>query len=427
MRNPTRPVRSAFALLACIAASASAVDIPYWGRFILDSTGEAAGPSKLKFDKNDKLKIAFRGHYDIQYVEYGGGGLKKEIADTGTGGEAKLDFDLDAQGDPHIAYFDAGYTKVYYAKRQGGKWAHAVLPKIHKENYNVDWYQLAMAVDPKGGAHISYAREVDNFPAQWHAYVDKDGALSDSGFVLPELSGKWNSMALDKDGKPVIAYFRHEAEDLMVSWMEGAAWKHQVVGQGTATPPHGFHCAIARQNDSAYRLIWQERTPLKHELWTALGKPGGAWETEKITDLPGYTVFASQNALAIGPDGRPYVAFGRHRSTDNVTVTDGDLMLAYREAGEWKQLVVDTVGITGLYAALAVDSKGMPAISYYEASKRTMKMALGSLTPVAVRRGMTIKRPASAKPGPRLDATGREDAVSGGAERPQGKVLFGRP
>lgn len=425
MPSPFRTASAAAALAFSGALLSAHADdlVPYWGRYVLDTTGEAGGPSQPRFDKDDHLKIAYRGHYDVKYVEFGNGTFATQVADTGTGGDAKLDFSLDGAGNPHIAYYNANYTEVYYAWKSGGKWKHESLTKLHDKNYNLDWYQLCMAADSKGGVHVAYAREANNFPALWHAYIDKDGALSDSGFVLADLGGKWNDMVLDGQEKPVIAFFRHQDEQLRVAWEDPAGWKNQVVtaSDSSAPAPKGFHSAIAIENDTLYHLVYQDKD--RHEIWMASGAPGGTWSTERIDSLPGFTFFASQDAIAMGKGGRPYVVYGRHASADGNTPTSGSLVFAYKEGGEWKKTVIDSTGITGLYAALAVDSQGMPAITYYELGKRYVKLALGSSTPIAIRRPGAGRLSPKAAPSARRDLAGRK--VAGKAA--SGRVQFAVP
>lgn len=424
MSSPSRIASAAALAMSFGVLSASAADlVPYWGRYVLDTTGEAAGPSQPQFDKDNHLKIAYRGHYDVKYVEFANGSFTTQVADTGTGGDAKLAFALDGSGNPHIAYYNSNYTQVYYAWKNGGDWKHEIVTGLHDKNYNLDWYQLCLAADSKGGAHLAYSREANNFPSMWHTYVDKDGNLSDSGFVVQDLTGKWNGIVLDSHEKPVIAFFRNLDEQMRVAWQDSGAWQTQTlsVADTSVPPPKGIHAAIVRENDTLYHALYQNKD--RHEIWMATGRPGGTWTTERIDSLPGFTYFQSHDAIVMGKGGRPYVVYGRHSSADGNTVTAGSLVFAYKEDGDWKKTVVDSSGITGLYAALAVDSAGMPAITYYELGKRYVKLALGSESPIALRRPLGGKRTLRPSVSARRDVSGRKAE----AKAQKARILFSAP
>lgn len=421
-----------FAMAAAVAAPlVRAEDLKlYWGIHTIDTSREAGGYSRPKFDKDDNLKVAYRGHYDIQYAEYlGNRNWKVALADTGTGAAAKVELAIDPSQNPHILYQSAEYASVYYAKKEGGSWKHRLIDKPGIQN--VDFYQISMAPDSKGGIHMAYSKAKDGWATMFYNYLDKDGNMGDSGFVYPELSGKWNTMVMDKDDKPVIAFFRNHQEELIVAWTENGTWKNQTVVGDTSHKVVGFHASITRESDSTYRLIYQDKD--KHELWTATGSLGGTWTHEKIADLDGFSYFNSSNAVAIGKGGMPMVAYSNVKSSDGLAIEASRLMFAYRESGEWKKVVVDSVGITGEFATLAVNSEGIPAISYFARTDYFMKVAIGSLTPVSLRRPLARNRTHNAlrSAAPSVDANGRREAArpAGYANRsfPQSTIRFVRP
>lgn len=431
IRNPNSTLIR-FALAAAMAAPlVRAEDLQlYWGIHVIDTSREAGGYSRPRFDEDDNLKVAYRGHYDIQYAEYlGNRNWKVALADTGTGAAAKVELVIDPDQNPHILYQSAEYASVYYAKKEDGSWKHRLIDRPGIQN--VDFYQISMAADSKGGIHMAYSKAKEGWATMFYNYLDKDGNMKDSGYVYPELSGKWNTMVTDNEGKPVIAFFRNHQEELIVAWKESGTWKNQTVVDDTSHRVMGFHASITRESDTTYRLIYQDK--YKHELWTATGSLGGTWTHEKIDDLEGFAYFNSSNAVAVGKDGMPFVAYSNVKSSDGLAIEASRLMFAYKEDGEWKKVVVDSAGITGEYATLAVNSEGIPAISYFARTENLMKVAIGSLTPVSLRRPLARNRShASLRADARsVDANGRMEAArpAGYSNRtfPQSTIRFVRP
>ncbi len=67
---------------------------------------------------------------------------------------------LDAQGNPHIGYFDATAGDVKYARKVGGTWT---LETAHAGASNVVGLHTSLALDAQGNPHISfYDSTVDN-------------------------------------------------------------------------------------------------------------------------------------------------------------------------------------------------------------------------------------------------------------------------
>ena len=116
---------------------------------------------------------------------------------------------LDAAGNPHLAYNVpyVPYNEDWYAvytHRVGSNWSVETIP----DTAHVYGRFTAIAVDAQGNPHITYLNEGSGGPApSGLTYATK----SDSGWrietVDPQMpSGTWNSIVLDKDGRPHVSY-----------------------------------------------------------------------------------------------------------------------------------------------------------------------------------------------------------------------------
>ncbi len=360
----------------------------YWGIYTIDNSGEIWGQSKVRFDAQGKLKLAFRGHYDIRYTEMNGSIWNKPIiVDSNAGSDARVDMVLDKAGNAHIVSQNDNNTKIRYAYFNGTKWNGQL---IDSHRY-VDFYQFAMAIDSKDGIHMAYPRTVTNngndMSSLKYVYLPSSNILQDSAVICPNCGfhGKWTAMTVDAQDKPVISYFRHGEEHLVVAYQENNQWKNQFLDSASIDHPQGFHNTIANDTGNAYYIAFNQKS--KNILRLAHGMLGGQWTYEKVDSLIGYTVFSSMISLALDKDQRPFVAYAQVQSSDAVKAERSKLQLAYKEGSDWKTFTIDSsVTIAGEYASMAISPiTGLPAISYVAVgAKRELRVAIASLTPIAI-------------------------------------------
>ncbi|HKP97237.1 MAG TPA: hypothetical protein VJ385_15925 [Fibrobacteria bacterium] len=417
------------ALVLCAGlAAGSAEDLKlYWYFSTIDTNAAIWGSSRVEFDKRDSIKVAYRGYeHDIRFAEFTPWRWRSVQADTNyTGGPAQMNATLASNGQPHIIYQSADYQRAYHATFSGGKWQHRLLGNIGIEN--LDWYQMAIAPDSKGGVHMVYGKDAGgDATVMYHAYIDSAGTLSDTGFASKERSGKWCSITVDSKDSPVIAHLRITEERLAVAYIDSGAWKTQTIGEDLPQIPMGFHASILRESDTLYRILYQDRS--RKELWMASGKPGGTWTTEKIDNLDGYTNFTALNDIGMGKDGTLFVAYTNITSPDGETVDKCKLMFAYRRDGAWQKQVVDSSGKAGEFVSMAIDSKGQPAITYYDRGTHHLKLALGSFTELTGIKpaGKSLSRSVLHSGAPSFDATGRLRSTVTDGNNPKSRKAKGR-
>ena len=385
---PGPPSLAAFALFAAIAFGAPAqsgkppsrartkAPAYYWYYYTVDTT-QIKGISEVAFDAAGNLKIGYRRGYEIWYGELKNHKFAVQKADTGTGGDARIAFALDNQGNPRVLYQDAVYQTLYLASHDGQKWTHKTIDQL--KNSSIDWYHIDMKADNAGGLHTIYTKHRGaGENSLYYAYQDKDVNIKDTGYVDPGLNGKWNSIDLDDQGKPVIAFFRHSGEVTQVNYPDGAARKTEIIGANEAVPPQGFYVSLQHDTGKAFYIAHRHK-PGK-QLRLLHGVPGGAWTGEVVDSNITLTLFNSPSVLALGKDRAPYIAYADTKSSNDQTADSSRLLLARKQGGAWAREVVDSGGVVGEYAHLAMSPDGLPAISYFDRGRGRLRAAVARAT-----------------------------------------------
>lgn len=427
--NPRLSILPAFVLAA--TAAFSAPPKLYWWFATVDSGDAVRWNSQPRYDKDGNLVVAYRGSIDVKYAEYQEDGtFAKVSADTGAGGDAKVDLAFDEDGRAHVIFQTYNDRMLYHAHQDGNGWKHRKLDDL--DHNNLDFYQIALAADKSGGVHAIYNKDRGggNTAALWYAHLDKDGNPSDTGFILPGNFGKWVSMTTDPDGKPVVAFFRHLGELLEIAWKDGSGWKEDTIGKGQTPATQGFHASIARKDDSTYLVAYKDRE--NKAIRVATGSPGKEWTTELVDTVAGFTFFSTRNPIVVGKGGTPFVAYARALTVSGVESADtSTLWLAYKEDPEdsvWTHVQLDSVGKVGEYAAMTLSPDSTPVITYYDRSEHRIRIAVSQLTPAGIVPRRPRGRTAALRSGPDYDAAGRRQTVPSDRLRtPSFRLKAGRP
>jgi hypothetical protein len=364
-----------FQLIVLSAAALFAADPPYhWYYYTVDTGATLRGFSEPAFDKNGDLRVAYRRYYQVWHGELKGNEFKIEQADTGTGANAKIAFAIDKDNHSRILYHDDVYQYVYLASHDGTKWNHKTIDAL--KNGTVDFYHIDMAANPDGNLHFVYTKRRPNADNSIvYSRLDPDGTVKDSGFITDGLNGKWNSVTLDKDGKPIVTFFRHFGESLVLAYpTDTARFAIQEVGEGKEDRPEGFYNSIKRDTGNYFYAASQDKN--EDRLVLSHGTPGGEWTRETVDTAIGFSLFHSPSMLGLGKNNQPFISYVFIDAPLEDSIVGCKLMLARKEGDEWVKEVVDSTGIVGEYASLAVSADGLPAISYYDRTNKRIRVAL---------------------------------------------------
>ena len=179
-----------------------------------------------------------------------------------------------------------------------------------------------------GNASLRYARRHNTVGADMQPKGSWTTGVADIGGGARPDAGQWASIALDPEGKPVVAHYDAGEWELRVTRWDGESWGNQVKIQG--------------------------------EEYT-LQDTGGA---SKPADVGKFA------DLFIAADGTEYIAY-----YDDAW---SRLMLAVGGAAGFEQYVVDERGDVGQWPSLLVEESGTIHIAYHDVENQNLKYATGT-------------------------------------------------
>ena len=278
-----------------------------------------------------------------------------EVVDSGgdTGWETSLA--LDSRDRPHISYLDVTDCSLKYATWDGTLWR-------------------ITTVDPTGlcgcgGTSIA----IDSQDQPWIAYkwTDSLGTIRNiklahwngSAWVfqvvnpLGVYAGQFPSLALDSQDRPHVAYY----SDLGGWWtLAYAAWNVSVwnyetvhvTGIAPPSSPAAYSISLKLDDLGMPRIAYAGDYNLSY-----FHLDGGVWQGELLDSHPGPGQSSLQwVSLALDSQGLPYISY----YDDN----DWDLKYAHWNGTNWTIEVVDFMGSVGASSSIALDSGDNPHISY---------------------------------------------------------------
>jgi hypothetical protein len=172
--------------------------------------------------------------------------------------------------------------------------------------------------------------------------------------------GQCVSMAIDKNGRPGVAYYDAPNADLKYAHFNGSTWDVQTVDSKNSV---GQNPSL--KFNAAGNPVISYGKATGADLRLAV-KSGSGWAISSIDTAGDVGQFSS---LALNPaTGRWAVAY-----TD---YTKGGFKYASQNAnGTWSVTLVDAPGAGGGYVSLAFDKNKQPGFSYYDARNADLRLA----------------------------------------------------
>ncbi len=305
---------------------------------------------------------------DLKYARKSGGVWTTETAD----GSANIvgvwtSIALDAQGNPHVSHQDYTTRDLKYARRSGGVWTNETADGSAND---VGGY-TSLALDAQGNPHVSY-QDATTFDLK---YARKSGGVwttetADGNFV----GGAYTSLALDAQGNPHVSYPGAATFDLKYARKSGGVWTTETADASTFA---GNWISLALDAQGNPHVSYQIAT--SYDLKYAR-KSGGVWTTETADgsahDQGHFT------SLALDAQGNPHVSY--YDDTTN------ELKYARKSGGVWTTESADaSANDVGWYTSLALDAQGNAHMSYHDATTGDLKYATAAVRLASPSAGVT--------------------------------------
>jgi len=182
-----------------------------WANEQVDSGTSVGRWTSIAVDGTGNPHISYGTGGEIRYAKRVGGSWTVQVVDTSNCGQERLSLELNALGNPRISYAGNG-CQLKLAEWTGSTWATQV----------VDAYacSTSLDLDAAGNPHIAYSDCRSGI--QDLKYARWDGAAWVLELVDSEGSvGYSASLALDATGSPHISYYDATSADLKYAYLQG--------------------------------------------------------------------------------------------------------------------------------------------------------------------------------------------------------------
>lgn len=348
--------------------TATSTPTPSWQIEIADAAEDVGEAASLALDADGQPHVSYFDDTNntVKYAFKDAAGWHSMIVESlGWSTADSISLKLDVGGMPHIAYL-AG-EKLKYAHRDTAGWHVESLDALQTVEYDV-----SLVLDRSGNPHIAYLRViwVDDNPRLDLRYAHHDSSgwqieIVDSAGLV----GYHASLALDGNDRPHIVYtevFHQPASQMKYAYRDVTGWHFQDI--------YSFNLANWESVETGRHSLALDVNGRPHvgffdtNIWglTYLYQDAAGWHQESADD-PWSSSSGNYPSLALDVTGYP--------SVSHYNISYGDLIYTYKDGGGWHSVQVDTTGDVGRYSSLVFDADGRAHIVYYDATNGDLKYA----------------------------------------------------
>jgi hypothetical protein len=317
--------------------------------------------SSLQFDKSGNAHVVHT-HPPTRALKYGfwDRGLGKWFTTTLDETSGFCSLTLDSQQRPHVSYISYGSFRLKYARWDGTNWDKEAIQIRARQ---IDYY-TSIALDPKDNPTISFYEYYGM--GEGHRLNLRQVGWNGTAWEVRTIdfttgSGKFNSIAIDSQGRPHVGYANVSEGTASVRYgrWNGQSWDLSLL-EGGVSGYGAWSVKLALDKKDTPHIAY---TDVVSKLVKYAVRRGDKWEVETV-DAIEREGYPDRNGLALDDNGRPYISY--------YDAGLGQLRMAHKAGGRWITEVVDPEA-AGYTSSIAI-SQDSVWITYSDEAQR-LKMA----------------------------------------------------
>lgn len=331
-----------------------------WHTEDVDTAGKF---TSLAADKDGNVHLSYSDGQAIKYAFRPAGPSSKWFNMKLDGGDTYTSIAVDSQGRPHICYTA---RVLHYAQFDGTQWRTQT---IATDNAPI-FFSCAIAISPDGSPHISWYRE-RNADETHYTHI-KYAELQNGAWVIRTLdfdmqTGKWESMTLDANGNPILSFDAFVKGLLKFAHKVDGDWKVETVdfrGHTNNAYDLGMGNSVAIDRDGKPVISYEDGETIKFAH-----RVGDAWKVETVDSYqPSGGWVGYRTVVAIDKDNHPHIAYD----------AGGPLKHAYWDGLKWHIETLARNGLLrARYCSMTIDKYNTIYISYSDPQDGSLRVAVG--------------------------------------------------
>jgi hypothetical protein len=303
----------------------------------------------------------------LRYASGSTGSWAFETITTGIGDEPWPSTAIAVDGQLHVAFRDGIQNQIVSATRSGSSWSFSTVDAT-------GGYHPSLALDSSGRPHLSYVMAV---PGELrYAYGDEGWQVET---VSSDVRSLQSGLAVDAAGRPHLAYSARPEPDsmnvLMYAYQDTDGWHHEVADAQedvfSLTSGIGYDISLAlddagRPHVGYTSFSWSVNPYPERQYFNAryATREEAGWSIEVLDEYGGNEGLA----LVLSEDGRPHL----------LTHQSGAALVHRFVTDSWHSELVDSGGVAGVGASMAIDAKGRTHISSVNTDNKVVVYSLRS-------------------------------------------------
>jgi hypothetical protein len=266
---------------------------------------------------------------------------------------------LDADGDPHIIYFEGDESSSWiaytgYVYRENGEWNVSYKSDNYFYCVTPTWHPLSNSIglDSQGYPHLAYPVRLD-VPEDYNRieYAYFNGTEWETEYVDVDATFCC-SLGVDDYDTPHVVYYDASPDGLAYGFREAGLWEIVYADEGYA---HIYYCSLELDSADLPHAVYKSSLYFSLDLKYAYFD-GTDWTITSVDDDD-----TTEPDIALDSDNYPHVTYIKPGDSN-----DTYLMYACWNGAAWEYEIVDEVGMSGhIYSpSIDVDTNGNPHIAY---------------------------------------------------------------